>query len=229
MVSDFRLNLLPLGQWKGSGNYGEPREIARFSRDADREVRLDDSELKYYFPPELPSDLNFGFPELLIKRRTRDRPEYLDSLLMSFQDLNRKLPEAEKIRPQFCTCNAWFGCTQWDIHVGERRERHHDEASDGSVLSRRLGIRSSSTQCILHCYKLLIFFLWYYSGHDLHGRGKDWTGHGTHRARPTVHILRLPLWNRIYTLRSAFSSDSRGNGQANSQWLEYKCWIWECH
>lgn len=55
------------------------QEIACFSYDDEHQFRLDDSSLSYYYPPQLPADLNQGFETF---QKLDDRgDEHLDALL----------------------------------------------------------------------------------------------------------------------------------------------------
>lgn len=55
------------------------KEIAYFSFDEKHEFRLDDSSLRYYYPPSLPADLNEGFETFQQLDDTDD--DHLDALL----------------------------------------------------------------------------------------------------------------------------------------------------
>ncbi|KAL1959981.1 hypothetical protein VTO42DRAFT_649 [Malbranchea cinnamomea] len=56
-----------------------PKEIACFSYDDEHKFRLDESSLRYYYPPSLPADLNRGFETFEKLDDTAD--EHLDALL----------------------------------------------------------------------------------------------------------------------------------------------------
>jgi RAT1-interacting protein len=55
------------------------KEIAYFSFDEKHKFRLDDSSLRYYYPPSLPADLNEGFETFQQLDDTND--DHLDALL----------------------------------------------------------------------------------------------------------------------------------------------------
>lgn len=57
------------------------KEIACFSYDEQHEFRLDDSSLRYYYPPPLPADLNRGFDTFQDLDDTTD--DHIDSLLLT--------------------------------------------------------------------------------------------------------------------------------------------------
>ncbi|KAK0754566.1 RAI1 like PD-XK nuclease-domain-containing protein [Schizothecium vesticola] len=56
-----------------------PKEFAYFSYDEDHQFRLDDSSLKWYYPPALGVDLSSGFEDF--KSHSDSVDEHLDSLL----------------------------------------------------------------------------------------------------------------------------------------------------
>jgi RAT1-interacting protein len=56
-----------------------PQEIACFSYDDKHKYRLDDSSIRYYYPPTLGADLSRGFDTFEKLDDTRD--DHLDSLL----------------------------------------------------------------------------------------------------------------------------------------------------
>lgn len=94
------------------GTYAVPVEIASFSYNSDRQVCLDQSELKYYYAPKIGSDLNLGFPQKYTMR-SNQKPEYLDSLLQCLQHKNYTSPDP--IRPDFCTCVFYFNRNLIDL------------------------------------------------------------------------------------------------------------------
>ena len=55
------------------------KEIAYFSYDSQHRFHLDESSLRYYYPPRLPADLNRGFDTFEQLDDTGD--EHLDALL----------------------------------------------------------------------------------------------------------------------------------------------------
>ena len=60
------------------------KEIACFSYDEHHELRLDDSSIRYYYPPTLGADLSKGFDTFQKLDDTAD--EHLDSLLKTIVD-----------------------------------------------------------------------------------------------------------------------------------------------
>jgi RAT1-interacting protein len=64
------------------------KEIAYFSYDNQHQFHLDESSLRYYYPPRLPADLNRGFDTFEQLDDTGD--EHLDSLLETIIELERK-------------------------------------------------------------------------------------------------------------------------------------------
>lgn len=84
----------PKVSWRG--HYIAPRltfgqEIACFSYDENHRFRLDDSSLKYYYPPRLPADLSAGFESFRHLDETED--EHLVSLLATIMDKEQKTDE----------------------------------------------------------------------------------------------------------------------------------------
>jgi RAT1-interacting protein len=68
--------------------YQRPVEIACFSYDSERRVHVDDSELTYYYPPNLNDhvqcNLSSGYPDQF-RQRDESVPEHLDALLYTLQ------------------------------------------------------------------------------------------------------------------------------------------------
>jgi hypothetical protein len=64
----------------------------------------DRSKLFYYSEPEIPANLNSGFPERFIKRDAKI--ESLDALVDSLREINLKSHDHPYI-PQFCTCISY--------------------------------------------------------------------------------------------------------------------------
>jgi hypothetical protein len=64
------------------------QEIACFSYDDKHQFRLDDSSIRYYYPPTLGSDLSKGYDTFQNMDSTAD--DHLDSLLKTIIDLEQK-------------------------------------------------------------------------------------------------------------------------------------------
>lgn len=64
------------------------KEIACFSYDEQHQFRLDDSSIRYYYPPTLGADLSKGFDTFHKLDDTAD--EHLDSLLKTIIDYEMK-------------------------------------------------------------------------------------------------------------------------------------------
>jgi hypothetical protein len=97
--------LLPIKNYQKVTEYTQPSELGSFCYDAERKCNVGDrSKLYYYWPPQIPSDLNYGFPEKFIK--PEPKPERLDALLLCLKDINSKkdVPHV----PNFCTCTWWL-------------------------------------------------------------------------------------------------------------------------
>ncbi|KAK2734026.1 decapping endonuclease targeting mRNA [Myotisia sp. PD_48] len=69
-----------------------PREVASFSYDEWHRFRLDDSSLRYYYPPSLPADLNAGFDTFVQRDETEDKHlnALLDTMIATEKEKNRK-------------------------------------------------------------------------------------------------------------------------------------------
>jgi RAT1-interacting protein len=76
--------------------------VACFSYDDNHELRMDDSSLRYYYDPELPSCLSDGFETFIKHDDTID--EHIDSLLEAIIDLEKK--KAARCTPDIVT---WRG------------------------------------------------------------------------------------------------------------------------
>ncbi|KAL1980855.1 hypothetical protein VTN96DRAFT_3390 [Rasamsonia emersonii] len=73
-------DIQPVNRFAGSNAaIRRPREIAYFSYDDEHRFRLDDSSLRYYYPPNLPADLNRGFDTF--QKLDDSADEHLDALL----------------------------------------------------------------------------------------------------------------------------------------------------
>ncbi|KAL2216912.1 rai1 protein [Thermoascus aurantiacus ATCC 26904] len=73
-------DIQPINRFAGSNaSIRRPREIAYFSYDDEHRFRLDESSLRYYYPPRLPADLNRGFESFQPLDDSAD--EHLDALL----------------------------------------------------------------------------------------------------------------------------------------------------
>lgn len=95
--------VLPAQRWAGAcAPMKRPKEIACFSYDDKHEFRLDDSSLRYYYPPRLGADLCKGFESF--EKMDDARDEHLDSLLRTIADLERE--RGEKVQADVIT---WRG------------------------------------------------------------------------------------------------------------------------
>ncbi|KAL2268675.1 hypothetical protein VTJ83DRAFT_3521 [Remersonia thermophila] len=85
--------IYPPPQYGGPGvAVKRPREFACFSYDKDHAFRLDDSSLKWYYPPILPADLSKGADTFVKHDDSID--EHLDSLLATIQSYEQQKGEA---------------------------------------------------------------------------------------------------------------------------------------
>ncbi|KAG9245313.1 protein RAI1 [Calycina marina] len=82
-------NIQPIGRFAGqSAVIRRPKEISCFSYDDKHQYRQDDSSIKYYYPPDLGTDLCKGFDTFQKLDDTAD--DHLDSLLKSVMDFEKK-------------------------------------------------------------------------------------------------------------------------------------------
>ncbi|KAM3073564.1 decapping endonuclease targeting mRNA, variant 2 [Clarireedia jacksonii] len=96
-------DIQPIGRFVGSSAaIRRPREIACFSYDDNHEFRLDDSSIRYYYPPYLGADLSKGFDTF--KKLDDATDDHLDSLLKTLIDYERK--EGKKVEVDVIT---WRG------------------------------------------------------------------------------------------------------------------------
>nr|KMM63886.1 rai1 [Coccidioides posadasii RMSCC 3488] len=79
-MNSHTFDIHPLQRFAGSNAaIRRPKEIACFSYDDDHNFLLDESSLRYYYPPRLPVDLNGGFETF--KKLDDSADEHLDALL----------------------------------------------------------------------------------------------------------------------------------------------------
>ncbi|KAI9741941.1 MAG: decapping endonuclease targeting mRNA [Cirrosporium novae-zelandiae] len=84
-----RFEAHPISRFAGTSRaIRRPREIACFSYDAAHNFRLDDSSMRWYYPPRVPVDLSRGFETFQQLDDTAD--DHLESLLDTIIDLEKK-------------------------------------------------------------------------------------------------------------------------------------------
>ncbi|EFR03282.1 hypothetical protein MGYG_06284 [Nannizzia gypsea CBS 118893] len=84
---------LPVERFSGiSEPLKRPREIACFSYDEWHRFRLDDSGLRYYYPPKLPVDLKAGFDTFVQRDESEDKHlnALLDTIIATEKEKGRK-------------------------------------------------------------------------------------------------------------------------------------------
>ncbi|KAL5337084.1 RAI1 like PD-XK nuclease-domain-containing protein [Aspergillus crustosus] len=82
-------DIQPIGRFYGSSAaIRRPKEIACFSYDDQHAYHLGDSSLRYYYPPQLPADLNRGFDTF--QKLDDESDEHLDALLDTIIALERE-------------------------------------------------------------------------------------------------------------------------------------------
>ncbi|ELQ39100.1 hypothetical protein OOU_Y34scaffold00514g17 [Pyricularia oryzae Y34] len=83
MSAHVTFQVQPISKFAGpSEPVRRPKEFACFSYDADHKFRLDDSSMKWYYPPRLGADLSEGF-ESFDKLDEGASAEHIDSLLQT--------------------------------------------------------------------------------------------------------------------------------------------------
>ncbi|TQS34305.1 hypothetical protein Golomagni_05319, partial [Golovinomyces magnicellulatus] len=99
----YTFDIKPIRRFAGYGiSLRQPEEIACFSYDDQHQFRLDNSSIKYYYPPNLGVDLSKGFEQFKDVDDTVDG--HLDSLLKTIINLEQK--SGQKVRAHFVT---WRG------------------------------------------------------------------------------------------------------------------------
>jgi len=82
-------DIQPIGRFVGqSAAIKRPREIACFSYDDKHQFRLDDSSIRYYYPPNLGADLSRGFDTF--EKLDDAADDHLDSLLKTIMALEKE-------------------------------------------------------------------------------------------------------------------------------------------
>ncbi|RKF56557.1 Decapping nuclease rai1 [Golovinomyces cichoracearum] len=99
----YTFEIKPIRRFSGYGiSLRQPEEIACFSYDDQHQLHLDNSSIKYYYPPDLGADLSKGFEQFQDLDNTVDG--HLDSLLKTIIDLEQK--SGQKVEANFVT---WRG------------------------------------------------------------------------------------------------------------------------
>ncbi|KAJ2499872.1 decapping endonuclease targeting mRNA [Coemansia sp. RSA 1972] len=86
-----RLGIHPLSKYRHAcPQFKEPREIISFSYDETRQMRMDNHQLKYYYPPriDLMSSLFAGFEQQICRDSTKN--EHIDGLLNALASARTK-------------------------------------------------------------------------------------------------------------------------------------------
>ncbi|ORX83401.1 RAI1-domain-containing protein [Basidiobolus meristosporus CBS 931.73] len=77
---DTEFPLFPLERFSDKPvQFRQPVEIGSFSYDEERNTRMDDSQLKYYYPPEVNNNLSDNYDKYI--ERDQSIPEHIDALL----------------------------------------------------------------------------------------------------------------------------------------------------
>lgn len=87
MSSSFPVH--PVARFAGASQpVKRPKEFACFSYDEEHKFRLDDSSLKWYYPPALGSSLSRGYEDFV--KLDESQPEHVDSLLKTIANHERE-------------------------------------------------------------------------------------------------------------------------------------------
>ncbi|EPE34132.1 Protein RAI1 [Glarea lozoyensis ATCC 20868] len=118
----FSFDIQPIGRFVGqSAAIKRPREIACFSYDDKHTFRLDDSSIRYYYPPTIGADLSKGFDTFEKMDDTAD--DHLDSLLKTIMAHEEKT--GERVEADFIT---WRGMmTKFMAAIFSDRDRPADK------------------------------------------------------------------------------------------------------
>ncbi|KAK0116303.1 decapping endonuclease targeting mRNA [Cadophora gregata] len=82
-------DIQPIGRFVGqSAAIKRPKEIACFSYDDKHQFRLDDSSIRYYYPPTIGADLSRGFDTF--EKLDDAADDHLDSLLKTVMELEKE-------------------------------------------------------------------------------------------------------------------------------------------
>jgi len=93
----------PINRFVGkSAAIRRPKEITYFSYDDDHKFRLDDSSLRYYYPPRLGVSLSAGFDTF--KKLDDSADDHLDSLLRTIMEMEKR--DGKRYEADFIT---WRG------------------------------------------------------------------------------------------------------------------------
>jgi len=104
-MSKHQFDIQPLGRWYGaSAAIKRPKEVAYFSYDDKHQFRLDESSIRYYYPPFIGADLSRGFDTFQKQDDTAD--DHLDSLLKTL--IAKERETSEKVNADVIT---WRGMT----------------------------------------------------------------------------------------------------------------------
>ena len=126
------LPLHPTATYVGKGfpKFGQPREIAHFSRDASRRVRFDKSGLGAYRTPRLPAALDVGFESYVPKSHDPNEPAPLGDVVAALSHKGVRTTDAH-ILTYRNNLNKIFGTVynrkdDWEVGV--------ERCADGTVL-----------------------------------------------------------------------------------------------
>ncbi|ODH48137.1 decapping nuclease rai1 [Paracoccidioides brasiliensis] len=114
-------DIQPVARFVGSNAaIRRPKEIACFSYDDQHNFRLDESSLRYYYPPRLPADLNKGFDTF--EKLDDSGDEHLDALLDTIVDLERRT--GNKCEADIVTWRGMMTKVRDECHMLSKSQRN---------------------------------------------------------------------------------------------------------
>ncbi|RUP51142.1 hypothetical protein BC936DRAFT_149722, partial [Jimgerdemannia flammicorona] len=154
------LELRPITQFEHApAAFRQPIELTCFSYDANRKLHMNDSELKYYYPPDLrTADLSHGYKDFIQRGQGA---EHLDGLLdaLTFVRSKAPFPDNDSAKSDFvCTpCSFFqpFRFLSYTHHVfmfctcctGDMERNYHKNYVYTIYLERAMGVGRNPLQC----------------------------------------------------------------------------------
>ncbi|RIB30430.1 RAI1 like PD-XK nuclease-domain-containing protein [Gigaspora rosea] len=151
-----QFSIHPLARFNGPcSTYKQPVEIMSFSYDNERNLHMDDRELKYYYPPDL-KDCNLSHGYETFVQREQCGPEPIHSLLDSLAYAQKSSTDKNLIKTDLVSWRGVFtkilctpynrnepwelGATLWNntIFIEEHETEYTKENSTGSTPRHKL-------------------------------------------------------------------------------------------
>ncbi|CAG8777930.1 19989_t:CDS:2 [Cetraspora pellucida] len=151
-----QFSIHPLARFNGPcSTYKQPVEIMSFSYDNERNLHMDDRELKYYYPPDLKNcDLSHGYETFV--QREQSGPEPIHSLLDALAHTQKRSADKNLVQTDLVSWRGIFtkilctpynrnepwelGATLWNntIFIEEHDTDYTKEHSSGSTPRQKL-------------------------------------------------------------------------------------------